>query len=78
MTYTEIFILVFCSCVLPFLIVGVIALTAANVTIPQRQRKKKLSCEVLMCENKTIRAENRELRRENAILMQENRKLRGI
>ena len=78
MTYTEIFLLIFCSYVLPFLIVGVIAVLIANITLPHLKRNKKPSRDVLMCENRSIREENRDLRREIAILMRENRRLRGI
>lgn len=77
MTYTKIFMMLLCTMVLPYLVVGLIALVSIHIP-PLPKRKFKPSREALIIENRWIREQNRELKREVALLMTEINKLRGI
>ena len=75
MTYTEIFMMLFCAMVLPYLIVGLLALVSIYIPLLSK-RKYKPSREALICENNHIKEENKDLRQRNEILLKELNRLR--
>ena len=76
MTYTEIFILLFCATVFPYIIMGLVAIISIYMPAPLFKHKINLSREALKLEIQNLNERCEELLLENTILMRENHRLR--
>lgn len=76
MSYTEIFVLMFCVTVFPLLIMCTVALVLIYMSTFIKRKKIKQSREALELEIQNLNERCKELLSENAILMRENHRLR--
>lgn len=76
MSYTEIFVLMFCVTVSPLLIMCTVALVLIYMSTFIKRKKIKQSREALELEIQNLNERCKELLSENAILMRENHRLR--
>lgn len=76
MSYTEIFVLMFCVTVSPLLIMCMVALVLIYMSTFVKRKKIKQSREALELEIQNLNERCKELLSENAILMRENHRLR--
>ena len=76
MSYTEIFVLMFCVTVSPLLIMCTVALVLIYMSTFIKRKKIKQSREALKLEIQNLTERCEALRQENTILMRENHRLR--
>lgn len=76
MSYTEIFVLMFCVTVSPLLIMCTVAFVLIYMSTFIKRKKIKQSRKALELEIQNLNERCKELLSENAILMQENHRLR--